>query len=340
MRISASSTAELSAEFAGTTLLMLFGLGVEAQTATALPAGSMGGHDAITWAWGLGVTVAYYVAARLSGAHLNPAVTLALAVCNGFPWRKVAGYMAAQCAGAALAAVLVRALYQDLIARVDPGFTLATQTVFSTSPGTGVTLHTALFDQVLGTGVLVFVVCALTAASNNPPLSNLEPVVVGLLVVAIGMAWGANAGYAINPARDLPPRLVSWLTGYQTAWVDASGDAYWWVPVVGPLVGGVVGAALFKLAIGRFLPEPDGGIDPFADRNPQLTARARLAERLATARDEATTVALRAQGLSPYQEYDAGPRSAPPRPRTAPDDWNGGWHAGPDRAPAPTTQGW
>jgi glycerol uptake facilitator protein len=295
MRTQALSTAELCAEFAGTTLLMLFGLGVEAQTATAVPAGSMGGHDAVTWAWGIGVTIACYVAARLSGAHLNPAVTLALAVCNGFPWRKVAGYIGAQMAGGALAAVIVRVLYQDLIARVDPGFTSATQTVFSTSPGPGVSLLTALFDQVLGTAILVFVVCALTATTNNPPLANLEPVVVGLLVVVIGMSWGANAGYAINPARDLPPRLVSWLTGYQTAWVDLNGDPYWWVPVIGPLVGGLVGAGLFRVAIARHLPPAHSGVDPFAGLDPRLGARAHLVDQLAAAREEATVAANKAR---------------------------------------------
>src|SRR6476469_8044768 len=115
MDTSKPSPAELCAEFAGTLLLMLFGLGVEAQVGTAVPAGSMGGHDAITWAWGIGVTMACYIAARLSGAHLNPAVTVALAVCNGFPWRKVTGYIAAQMAGGAVAAFIVRALYNDLI---------------------------------------------------------------------------------------------------------------------------------------------------------------------------------------------------------------------------------
>jgi glycerol uptake facilitator protein len=290
-----ASTSELCAEFAGTTLLMLFGLGVEAQTATALPAGSMGGHDSITWAWGIGVTIACYVAARLSGAHLNPAVTLALAVCNGFPWRKVAGYVAAQMAGGAVAALIVRVLYQDLIAHVDPGFTSATQTVFSTSPGPGVSLLTALFDQVLGTAILVFVVCALTATSNNPPLANLEPVVVGLLVVVIGMSWGANAGYAINPARDLPPRLVSWLTGYETAWVDLNGDPYWWVPVVGPLVGGLLGAGLFKVAIARHLPPAYSGADPFALLDPRRAARAQMADQLTAAREEAAVAAGKAR---------------------------------------------
>ena len=344
-----ASTAELCAEFAGTTLLMVFGLGVEAQTATALPVGSMGGHDSITWAWGIGVTIACYVAARLSGAHLNPAVTLALAVCNGFPWRKVAGYVAAQMAGGAVAALIVRVLYQDLIARVDPGFSSATQTVFSTSPGPGVSLLTALFDQVLGTAILVFVVCALTATSNNPPLANLEPVVVGLLVVVIGMSWGANAGYAINPARDLPPRLVSWLTGYETAWVDLNGDPYWWVPVVGPLVGGLLGAGLFKVAIARHLPPAYGGADPFALLDPRRAARAQMADQLSTAREEAAAAAgkarqaaalahkletgyarLAAQATPQGWSGDGGGLRPPPAPRPAPPSrdpqGNANWH--------------
>ena len=362
MDTSKPSPAELCAEFAGTLLLMLFGLGVEAQVGTAVPAGSMGGHDAITWAWGIGVTMACYIAARLSGAHLNPAVTVALAVCNGFPWRKVTGYIAAQMAGGAVAAFIVRALYNDLITKVDPDTTSATQTVFSTSPGIGVTLQTALFDQVLGTAILVFVVCALTAATNNPPLANLEPVVVGLLVVVIGMAWGANAGYAINPARDLGPRFVSWLTGYETAWVDQNGTPYWWVPVVGPLVGGVLGAALFKLAIARFLPRENTGVDPFAEADPHLSVRARLARQLAAARDEATAAVQQArhaaerareletgytqlvaraaaQGWSPERlGTGTGPHAAPAPPpaAAAPPDMNNHWHRpGPLRAPAP-----
>ena len=248
-------TGELSAEFLGTMILILFGNGVVAQVITS--SGSLGDHDSIAWAWGIGVTLGVYVAARLSGAHLNPAVSIALALFKGFPWRKVAPYVVAQTAGAFVAAIIVRYVYDDLINVVDPGHTIKTQIIFATLPGNGsapVTLTTAFFDQIVGTAILVFVIFALTTAINNPPLSNLGPVVVGLLVVAIGMAWGANAGYAINPARDFGPRLASYITGYSTAWIDQYGQPYWWLPIIAPIIGGIVGGAIFRYMVEGFLP--------------------------------------------------------------------------------------
>ncbi|MGW0433550.1 MIP/aquaporin family protein [Micromonospora sp. NPDC003197] len=244
---------ELAAEFAGTMILILFGVGVVAQVA----AGGIGDHDSIAWAWGLGVTLGVYVAGRISGAHLNPAVTLALAVFKGFSWRKVLPYTLAQTLGAFIAALLVRWNYSEVLARVDPGHTIKTQGVFSTLPGNGelpVGQWGGLRDQIIGTAILLFVILALTDLRNSPPAANLTPVVIGLLVVGIGMAWGTNAGYAINPARDFGPRLASFLTGYETAFSDQYGDLYFWVPIVGPLVGGLIGAALYQLLIGRFLP--------------------------------------------------------------------------------------
>jgi len=247
---------ELSAEFLGTMILILFGTGVVAQVVTA-PDGSLGDHDSIAWAWGIGVTMGVYVAARLSGAHLNPAVTIALAAFKGFSWRKVAPYALAQTAGAFVAALIVRFVYSDLINKVDPGLTVASQGIFSTLPGNGVEgvgVGTAFFDQIVGTAILVFVIFALTTAANNPPMANIGPVVVGLVVVGIGMAWGANAGYAINPARDFGPRLASFVTGYQTAWLDQNGDLYFWLPIVAPIIGGLIGGALFTFMIEGFLP--------------------------------------------------------------------------------------
>ena len=250
---------EMCGEFAGTLILILFGTAVVAQVSTSAD-GSLGDHDSISWAWGLGVTLGIYVAARLSGAHLNPAVTLALAVYKGFEWRKVGPYVLAQLAGAFVAALIVRAAYAELIASVDPDHTIATQGIFSTLPGNGgegVGIPTAFLDQVVGTAILVFVILALTSAWNNPPLANLGPVCVGLLVVAIGMAWGANAGYAINPARDLGPRLASLITGYGGALEDQNGNLYFWLPIVAPLLGGLIGGGLFKLLIENHLDDPE-----------------------------------------------------------------------------------
>jgi len=246
---------ELSAEFAGTMILILFGVGVVAQVVTT-PDGSKGAYDSIAWGWGFGVMLGVYVAGRISGAHLNPAVTLAFAVYEGFPWRKVAPFVLAQTLGAFVAALIVRFVYADFIRSVDPNLT-DTQGIFSTSPGDPTTITTAFFDQVVGTAILVFVIFALVHPRNKGPLSNMAPFMIGILVVGIGMAWGANAGYAINPARDFGPRLASWITGYETAWVTGDGTPYWWLPIVAPLVGALVGGGLFKLLIDRYIPVED-----------------------------------------------------------------------------------
>ena len=249
---------ECSAEFFGTMILILFGVGVVAQVVTGgfpTTTGATGDYNSIAWGWGLGVAMAVFVAGRVSGAHLNPAVTVALAVFKGFSWRKTAPFIAAQTAGAFVGALLVRWAYSDAINRVDPGHTKATQGIFSTSPGAGVSIPTAFLDQVIGTAILVMVIFALTSAVNNPPLGNTAPLFIGLLVVGIGLGWGANAGYAINPARDLGPRVASWLTGYHQAMFSANGpELYFWLPLTAPLIGGVIGGALFVFGIERFLP--------------------------------------------------------------------------------------
>jgi glycerol uptake facilitator protein len=261
---------ELAAEFAGTMILILFGVGVVAQVVAGGP--GLGGHDSIAWAWGLGVTLGVYVSARISGAHINPAVTVALAAFREFPWRKTAPYIAAQTAGAFVAALIVRWNYSEVLAKVDPGHTIKTQGVFSTLPGNGtlpVGTWGAFRDQIIGTAILLFVIKALTDVRNAPPLANLAPFMIGLLVVAIGMAFGTDAGYAINPARDFGPRLASFLTGYGGAWRDQYGEFYFWVPIIGPLIGGVLGVGLYKALIGRFLPAAQEAPQEIAKPEPQ-----------------------------------------------------------------------
>ncbi|MEJ8281294.1 MIP/aquaporin family protein [Pseudonocardia spirodelae] len=246
---------ELSAEFAGTLILILFGVGVVAQVVTT-PDGSKGAYDSIAWSWGFGVMLGVYVAGRISGAHLNPAVTLALAVYDGFPWRKVGPFVLAQTLGAFVAALIVRVTYADKIRAVDPTLT-ESKGIFSTFPADPVSIPTAFLDQIVGTAILVFVIMALVHPRNKGPLANMTPFMIGILVVGIGMAWGANAGYAINPARDFGPRLASWITGYDGAWVTGDGTPYWWLPIIAPLIGGLVGGGLFKLLIDRYIPAED-----------------------------------------------------------------------------------
>ena len=270
--------AELAAEFAGTFILILFGVGVVAQVV----AGGIGDHDSIAWAWGLGVTLGVYVAARISGAHLNPAVTIALAAFRGFPWRKVLPYSLAQTLGAFVAALLVRWNYSEVIAAIDPDHTIDTQGIFSTLPGNGtlpVGTWGAFRDQVIGTAILLFLILAIVDLRNSSPGANLAPFVIGLIVVGIGMAWGTDAGYAINPARDFGPRLLSFVTGYGEAWRDQNGDIYFWVPIVGPIIGGLIGALLYDLLVGRNLPVSDEDQEPGrTPSDPELDQTAGRAE--------------------------------------------------------------
>ncbi|MFD6197840.1 MIP/aquaporin family protein [Mycobacteriaceae bacterium NPDC060252] len=248
-------TGQLAAEFVGTMILILFGVGVVAQVVTAGNE-DFGNHNSIVWAWGMGVTFGIFAAGRISGAHLNPAVTLALAAFRGFPWKQVIPFIVAQTAGAFVAALLVRWNYGSVLSAVDPGHTIATQGVFSTLPGNGaldVSLWGGLRDQIIGTAILLFLIFAITDRRNIRMPESLSPFAIGAVVVGLGMAWGSIAGYAINPARDFGPRLASYLTGFDTAFLDQHGAQYWWVPIVGPLVGGLLGAALYRYLVEAFL---------------------------------------------------------------------------------------
>lgn len=245
---------EMAAEFAGTMILILFGTGVVAQVV----AGGIGNHDSIAWAWGLAVMLGVYVAGRISGAHLNPAVSIALATFKGFSWKKVAPYSLAQLAGAFVGALIVRWNYTEVLAKFDPGHTIKSQGVFSTLPGNGsgpVSMWGGFRDQIIGTAILLFLIVAITDIRNTPPAANLTPFIVGLLIVGIGMAWGTDAGYAINPARDFGPRLAEYFTGYGTAFRDQYGELYFWVPIVAPIIGGVLGTGLYEFLVGRHLPK-------------------------------------------------------------------------------------
>jgi glycerol uptake facilitator protein len=265
--------AECSAEFAGTFILILFGVGVVAQVV----AGETGDVQSIHWAWGLGVMLGVYVAGKISGAHLNPAVTIALAVFRGFSWGKVAPYALAQTLGAFLAALIVRWNYSEAISKLDPDHTIKSQGIFSTLPANGaeglVQTGGAFRDQVIGTAILMLLILAITDIRNSTPGANMTPLIVGLVVVAIGMAWGSNAGYAINPARDFGPRLMSFLTGYGGAMRDQYGELYFWVPIVAPIIGALIGAALYDGLIGRYLPVSDADAEPGrAPETPEIAA--------------------------------------------------------------------
>ncbi len=250
-----SLVAELVAEFLGTFVLILFGTGVVAMVVlfpSKNPGETIhGGFTNITLGWGLGVTMGIYVAGKISGAHLNPAVTLALAVFRDFPWRKVVPYCFAQSGGAFVAASLVYWNYLPAFRQVDPQLQ-STAGVFTTFPAFPGLPQAGFLDQLIGTGLLVLLILAITDEFNMPPGANLAPLLVGLVVVAIGMSFGGMHGYAINPARDLGPRLFTVVAGFRNNGLT-DGSRVWWIPVVAPLVGGLAGAALYDFGIRRFL---------------------------------------------------------------------------------------
>ena len=247
--------AELIAEFIGTAILMLFGQGVVAMVqlfGTGVPGEVVkGGFTNIVIGWGLGVTFGIYAAGKISGAHLNPAVTLAFACWRQFPWRKVLPYSLAQVAGAFLSSALVYWNYLPAFDKVDP-LRMNTAGIFTTFPAFPEVLQAGFLDQVIGTALLLFLIFAL-ADENNQPSEILSPILVGLTVVAIGISFGGMHGYAINPARDFGPRLFVALAGFRNNGLTDGGYIFW-VPIVAPLLGGVLGGWLYDAGIRRNLP--------------------------------------------------------------------------------------
>jgi glycerol uptake facilitator protein len=258
---------EMIAEFLGTFVLIMFGVGSVAVAVVGLPgsgrqASPFGPADwlIITWGWGLAVVFGVYVAGGISGAHINPAVTLAFAVRRTFAWKKVLPYWLAQVVGAFVAAALVYASYRWAIdafndkAGTPRDQSLSTYSIFATFPAEyfGDSWWGPFLDQLIGTGLLVLLICALIDTKNTAPTSNLGPFLIGLVVVVIGMAWGTNAGYAINPARDFGPRLFTFFEGWGDIALPGSFkwfSNYWWIPIAGPLAGGVIGAWVYDLLI-------------------------------------------------------------------------------------------
>ena len=249
-----SLVGEMLAEFIGTMVLLLFGLGVVASVVLfgkGVPGEVVnGGSTNINIAWGLAVTMGIYIAGKTTGAHLNPAVTVTLAVFRGFSWGKVLPYIAAQIAGAFAGAALVFLNYRIAFEAFDPGLE-KTASVFATVPTFPMDPMYGWIDQILGTALLLLMILAITDEKNTPP-GNMAPVMVGLIVVAIGMCFGTMHGYAINPARDFGPRLFTLIAGFKNTGFEGG---VWIVPIVGPLIGGLIGAAVYDFGIRKYLPE-------------------------------------------------------------------------------------
>jgi glycerol uptake facilitator protein len=227
------------AELVGTMLLLLLGDGVVAGVVLKGTKNNNSGWIVITMGWGLAVAMSVFVTGQYSGAHLNPAVSLALLIDGGLNFTEFLTYVSAQMIGAILGAILVLVMYFPHFEKTqDAGSVLA---VFSTGPAIRNPLFN-LISEAIGTFVLVFVIL------NFQDLGMLQPLVVGFLVVGVGLSLGGTTGYAINPARDLGPRLV-----HQFLPVPNKGSSDWgyaWIPVVGPLLGGAIAALVKILLVG------------------------------------------------------------------------------------------
>jgi glycerol uptake facilitator protein len=265
---------DLGAEFLGTFVLIAFGDGVVAMAVAGLNQSGRGMKifDAsgdwllITWGWAIAVTMGVYVAGGVTGAHLNPAVTFAFAVRRAFPWSRVPAFWLAQVLGAFVGAALVFIVYYAAIGsweqanhvtRGSPG-SFVTYSIFATFPAPYFLGNPIwpLIDQIVGTAFLLMFISALIDRRNLAPKANLTPWLVGLGVAAIGMSYGANAGYAINPARDFGPRLFAALAGWGQVALPGNGpwySNYFWVPIVGPLIGGVIGVFVYEFFIKNVL---------------------------------------------------------------------------------------
>lgn len=236
---------EFVAELTGTALLILLGNGVVANVVLKGTKGNDSGWMVITTAWALAVFVGVVVAAPYSGAHLNPAVTIALAIAQKFDWVKVPYYILAQLCGAMIGSFLVWITYKDHFnATEDQGLKAAP---FATSPAIR-NLKSNLFSEVIGTFVLIFVIFYFTNAemgTDKTPigLGSLGAIPVAFLVWVIGLALGGTTGYAINPARDLGPRIVHALVPMKGK--GSSDWSYSWVPIVGPVIGASLAALLY-----------------------------------------------------------------------------------------------
>ncbi len=241
------------AEIIGTMILIILGDGVVANVVLNKNKGQGSGWIVITAGWGMAVFTAVYVVGAISGAHINPAVTIGLAVAGAFPWGQVGPYIVAQMIGAFIGAVIVFVAYFDHFkATDDAGGKLA---VFSTGPAIR-NIPMNVITEIIGTFMLMFGVFGIKGVTGDMSgaafamnMGALGAIPVALLVFSIGMSLGGPTGYAINPARDLGPRIA-----HAVLPIPGKGDSDWgysWVPIVGPVIGAVIAAVLY-MALGKF----------------------------------------------------------------------------------------
>jgi glycerol uptake facilitator protein len=229
---------QFMAELIGTMFILLFGNGVDAMSLLF----NLGGYTDITFGWGIGVLLGILVSGRISGAHLNPAITIALVITKRFPLNKAPYYIMAQMLGGFLGALIVYIFYYAKFQQVDPGLTHSAA-VFTTFPALSNTFMPGFIAEIIASFILMFAILSISDHFALTPQSFFVPFAVAGLIVGIGMSFGGMHGYAMNPARDFSPRLLVYLLGFKNTGLDNS--YIWLAPVLGSIIGAIFGAIVF-----------------------------------------------------------------------------------------------
>ncbi|KAF1332400.1 Aquaporin, partial [Globisporangium splendens] len=235
---------ECLSEFLSTFIYAAFGLGVNAQV--ILSKAAAGNYTSVTLGWGVAVMLAMHVGGGVSHSHINPAITIALAVYGVFPWKKVPGYVISQTLGALVGSLMIYTMFYQLIHLADPTKT-TTSVIFHTHPNALVNNSAAFLTEFFATMVLLICLLALVDEKNRPTVVPSFPSCVGILVVGIGMSFSLISSAALNPARDLGPRIMLTLVGYDG--VFSANNHYFWIPIVAPTLGAIVGCGVYLVLI-------------------------------------------------------------------------------------------
>lgn len=239
------------AECLGTLILVMFGCGAVAQL--VLSGGSHGMFLTVNFAFGFAATLGILVCGQVSGGHLNPAVTFALCLLGRERWKKFPMYFLFQTIGAFFGAAIIFAMYYDALWDHPGCFNVtgptATAGIFATYPGRHLTLVNGFFDQIIGTAALIVCILAIVDPYNNPIPQGLEAFTVGFVVLVIGLSMGFNSGYAVNPARDLGPRLFTAMAGWGVE-VFTARNGWFLVPIFAPFLGTIIGVMIYQLMVG------------------------------------------------------------------------------------------
>ncbi|NXU57557.1 AQP3 protein, partial [Turnix velox] len=251
LTIRSSTVRELLAEALGMFLLMVFGLSSVAQV--VLGRGESGQHLSINLAFGIGVTLGVHAAGGISGAHLNAAITITHCILGKLSWKKLPAYLVGQFLGSFIAAATVFGIYYDALYDYSNGnLTVtgptATASIFATYPAPYVSFPVAFFTEFIATALLLVGIEVIHDENNNAALKGTQALLTGILVLGIGLGFGLNTGYAINPSRDLPPRIFTAIAGWGIE-VFTAGNYWWWVPVTAPILGSLGGVFIHKLFI-------------------------------------------------------------------------------------------